>query len=371
MLDSEARDVATQRSRRLSRFGDLLTSPAIQLAGYYLVLGAIGAALAWWSPDFRRFLLPDGSAGAVTNFPESLDAGPPPASSASLTGTFADVLLALLGALACSAPLVWIYTVIMRQEGYEKSFIRMLIILPIVVAGVVQVVRGDLALAFALAGIVAAVRFRTTVKDLQNAVFAFAAIGIGLAAGTVTLLLSLALSLVVTYLAYTLWRLNIGDVQPSLELGHAGVSLSEALVPGEPHRPVILGDEEAVEPVHAEDLDPLSGSIDRLADYVRADALRKKKKYNTLLLAYTDQSEAASENIESILDECARRWVHVDTISRNGGDEPPLEALEYLVRLKKEVDVGRMVDRLDCGEGRLIRAVELKPIKGLRKRLTS
>ena len=101
------------------------------------------------------------------------------------------------------------------------------------VAGVVQVVRGDLALAFALAGIVAAVRFRTTVKDLQDAVFAFSAIGVGLAAGTGNFSLAGALSFIFCLLSWLLWQYNVGDVEPSLELGHSGVTLAEALVPGE------------------------------------------------------------------------------------------------------------------------------------------
>jgi hypothetical protein len=232
---------------------------------------------------------------------------------------------------------------------------------------VVQVVRGDLALAFALAGIVAAVRFRTTVKDLQNAVMAFAAIGIGLAAGTGSLLLAAALSVVVSYLTYAMWLLDVGEVEPSLALGHSGLQLSEALVPGETHKAVVIGDDETVEPVHADDLEPLSESIERLADYVRADALRKKKKYNTLLLVYTDDEERAKGRLEPILDKSASRWVFVDRIWRNGTG---VSALEYLLRLKKNVQVGRMVDELDCGQGNLLRAVELKPIKGLRKMLT-
>ncbi|HZD03764.1 MAG TPA: hypothetical protein VE173_02570, partial [Longimicrobiales bacterium] len=206
-----------------------------------------------------------------------------------------------------------------------------------------------------------------TVKDLQDAVFAFSAIGIGLAAGTGSLTLAGAIAATFTLLAFALWRMNVGDVGSSLELSHGGVPLAEALVPGESHKAVVIGDEEQIEPVHADDLPELSGHIDRLADYVRADALRKKKKYNTLLLVYTEDPEMASERVEPILGEHARRWVEVDRIQRNGSG---LVALEYLLRLKKKVKVGQMIDRLGCGEGEACTAAELKPIRGLRKRLT-
>jgi hypothetical protein len=346
---------------------DVLKSPALRLIGYFAILATVLGILALAVPWFATMLIP--TPPGAESIP-GVTGGLGPASSdwaRTATETAVVGLLSLMGALLFTVPIVWIYTVIMRQEGYDRAFVRLLATLPVVVAGVVQVVRGDLALAFALAGIVAAVRFRTTVKDLQDAVFAFGAIGVGLAAGTGNFTLAGALSTVFCLLSWLLWHYNVGDVEPSLELGHAGVTLAEALVPGETHRAVIIGDDEKAEPVHAEDLDNLKGHIDRLADYVRADALRKKKKYNTLLILHTDDPESVSEFVEPILDEHARRWVKVDEISRNGSG---MVAVEYLMRLKKKVQVGKMIDRLDCGPDSLCQAAELKPIKGLRKRIT-
>ena len=346
--------------------GDLRASPALRLLAYYGTVAGIFGVLGWTNPWFYEMLLPSArpAAGSLT---ELAVGGAGISGDVSVGGTLASALVALLGALVVNIPAVWIYTVIMRQEGYEKAFVRMLTVLPIVVAGVVQVVRGDLAIAFALAGIVAAVRFRTTVRDLQNAVFAFAAIGVGLAAGTGSLILANVLSVMVSFMAYIMWRMNLGDVQPSLALAHSGIPLSEALVPGESHRAVVFGREEAVEPVHGDELAGLATSIDRLARYVRADALRKKKKYNTILLAYSTDAAAAREALEPILEEYTNRWVHVDTIGREGHDHV---ALEYLLRLKNSVDVGEMVERFEAHEGGALEAVEMKPIKGLRDRLT-
>jgi hypothetical protein len=339
-------------------------SPILRLAGYFLLLVVVTGLVAMAVPWFPDLLVP--SQPGESPFPGAM--GP---STAELVSTVSQTailgLMALLAALAFSAPVVWIYTVIMRQEGYDRAFVRLMASLPVVVAGVVQVVRGDLALAFALAGIVAAVRFRTTVKDLQDAVFAFAAIAIGLATGTGNFTLAGAISTIFCGLSYALWRGNVGDVGPSLTLTHGGVQLSEALAPGESHKAVIIGDDDAADPIQTEDLPALADHIDRLADYVRADALRKKSKYNTLLLVYTDQPDEATDHVEEVLDDHARRWVLVDEIQRNGSG---LVALEYLLRLKKKVDVGTMVDRFGCGNGAPCVAAELKPIKGLRKRLT-
>jgi len=364
----------------LVRRGQLFfRSPGGNLASYFIVLIGTLVAAYFFVPWFRAILVAPPAAAPGMDGMEGIDALERAARQS--TGQAADMFedsisrtlimgaTALIGALIFAAPIVRIYTVIMRQEGYDRSFVRMLAGLPVVVAGVVQIVRGDLALAFALAGIVAAVRFRTTVRDMQNAVFAFAAIGIGLATGTGSFTLAALLSAIFSLLAYAMWKLNVGDVEPSLAPGHGGIYLSEALVPGVTQQPVVVGDDSAVNRLDAEQVSELQGSIDRLADFVRADALRKKGKYNTLMLVYTEQPEKAASIVEEVLDEHTDRWVKVDVINCDPEDGE-LCVLEYLLRLKNKVDVGTMIHSLDAGEGDILRAVEMKPMKGLRKRIT-
>lgn len=353
--------------RSSSRFVLNLRSPLAVVTLYFVVVAAALVLAAWLSPGMRQFLLPSSPAY------RSLEGFAP--TSPEFTGGFWERavntgvvgVLSLIGALIFAIPVVRIYAVTMRQQGYEGSFIRLLVALPVVVAGVVQVVRGDLALAFALAGVVAAVRFRTTVKDLQDASFAFVAIGIGLAAGTASFVLAGALSTTFTFLAWAMWRLKLGQIEPSLELDYGGVMLSEALVPGETQRGVIVGDEDAIKPVGPENLPDLSSSIERLASYVRSDALRRGKKYGSLLLAYVNGDAKVKENVERVIDKYASRWVLVDEIDLDQGEET--RVLEYLVRLKKSVEVGTMFDEFDAGPGEPVRAVEVKPIRGFRNRL--
>jgi hypothetical protein len=354
---------------RSSRQALLLRSPVVVLAAYFVVVAGALIIAAWISPGMRHFLLPS---PPVTGFGDAGTIASPYPTEGGFwersMGTGVVGVLSLIGALIFAIPVVRIYTVIMRQQGYQGSFVRLLVGLPVVVAGVVQVVRGDLALAFALAGIVAAIRFRTTVEDLQDAVFAFVAIGIGLAAGTASFVLAGALSTTFTFLAWSMWRLHLGEVEPSLELAHGGVALSAALVPGEENRGVIVGDETVVSPVTTEDIPELANSIDRLASYVRADALRRGRKYGSLLLAYVNGDARTKQAVESVIDQHASRWVYVDRIDSNHGSG--VRVLEYLVRLKKKVEVGKMFDAFEAGPNEPIRAVELKPIRGFRKRIT-
>lgn len=355
-------------------------SPGGNLVSYFIILFGTLVVAYFFVPWFRQVLVAPPGAAPGMNGMEGIDALDRAARQAtgqaeamfedSISRTLIFGATSLIGALIFAAPIVRIYTVIMRQEGYDRSFVRMLAGLPVVVAGVVQVVRGDLALAFALAGIVAAVRFRTTVKDLQNAVFAFAAIGIGLAAGTGSFTLAALLSAIFSLLAYAMWKLNVGDVEPSLSVSHGGIYLSDALVPGVTQKPVVVGDASAINRLDGEKVSELQETIDRLADFVRADALRQKGKYNTLMLVYTEEPEEAASIVEDVLDEHTDRWVKVEVIGCDPNDDAELCVLEYLLRLKKKVDVGTMIHSLGAGEGHVLRTVEMKPMKGLRKRIT-
>ncbi len=87
-----------------------------------------------------------------------------------------------------------------------------LLVLPLVVTAIVYVVRFSLPLAFALAGIFAGVRYRTTLKNQADAFFTFASIGVGLAAGTRSLGIAMVLALFfgATVLLAPPWRAEAG-----------------------------------------------------------------------------------------------------------------------------------------------------------------
>jgi len=110
----------------------------------------------------------------------------------------AAVLLAL--------PVAWVYQLTRAKRGYQQSVVQLLIVLPLVVSGIVLLVKYSLALAFSLAGIVAAVRFRNTLEDSKDAVYVFLATAIGLASAVnlpVALVISMGFNAVVLVLWYT------------------------------------------------------------------------------------------------------------------------------------------------------------------------
>ncbi len=340
----------------------------LRLVGYYLLVGGILVLLVRLFPGFEHMLALDfRDAGGA---PFSRDALQPPqvlsptlgpAMNTGLLGT-----LAMIGGLIFALPVAWTYTATKRGESYDKSVVQMIVMLPLAVGGVVLLVRGELALAFALAGIVAAVRFRTTFKDVKDAVFAFVAIGLGLASGMQAWVLALVISFVFCIVVVSLWRFELGERQAELPLSTGPLTLSEALTPGDTEKAVVVGDPALVAPLADEELAAHKSTVSRLEQHVRADAIREKQKYKHLLLVYAADVEEAEEQVEDVLEEYANRWQLIEVL---GGREG-VQILEYLVRFKKRAEMSELLRRLQGNEGELIRAVELKSMKGLRDRLT-
>ncbi len=112
-----------------------------------------------------------------------------------------NLISALTGTLIVMVPLRWVY----MAEGLKKSWSRevaaSLLLLPLVVTTIVSIVKFSLPLAFALTGIFAGVRYRTTLKTQSDAFFTFACIAVGLSAGTRTLGIALVLAV---FFAFTM-----------------------------------------------------------------------------------------------------------------------------------------------------------------------
>ena len=110
------------------------------------------------------------------------------------------VTLSMLGVLLLMIPVRWVYLAVGDLEEAEeqpagRKVSASLLLLPLVVTAIIVIVKFSLALAFALTGIFAGVRYRTTLKNLTDALFIFASMAVGLAAGTQALGIALALSI--------------------------------------------------------------------------------------------------------------------------------------------------------------------------------
>ncbi len=116
----------------------------------------------------------------------------------------------MLGTAALMIPISWVYFITYGKKDIDQSFVQTVFVMPIVVTGIAMIVQNSLALAFSLAGIVAAVRFRFTLDEPAHALYIFAAIGIGLGAGTGALGVATVISIAFVYAKLVLWKLEYG-----------------------------------------------------------------------------------------------------------------------------------------------------------------
>jgi hypothetical protein len=100
---------------------------------------------------------------------------------------------------------------IRNDEEYDQSLINTIIVLPMVVTGIVIIVQNSLALAFSLAGIAGAVRFRNSLKSSGDALFILLSVGIGLAAGIGAVELAALVTVAFNYTFIVLWMSEYGE----------------------------------------------------------------------------------------------------------------------------------------------------------------
>jgi hypothetical protein len=120
-----------------------------------------------------------------------------------LLGTLVTTILVML-------PITWTYLATRYDAGPSKVFVRSLILLPICASTVVLLIQDSLALAFGLAALVAAVRFRVALPEPVDGIYIFAAICVGLAGGIGFMGVALVMSMVFTLTHAALWYVDYG-----------------------------------------------------------------------------------------------------------------------------------------------------------------
>ena len=190
------------------------TRVVLRLLVYYAVL--IGGGVLLWS------VIPHLGAGAPASLEAVFGGGPPGTTKGSSTQPLDEVTLAItvsvamLSAILLSLPVAWVYLLTRAKRGYQQSVVQLLIILPLVVAGIVLLVKYSVTLAFSLAGIVAAVRFRNTLDDSKDAVYVFLATAIGLSSA-VNLPVAAVISIGFNLTVLVLWYTDFGNAPVELD----------------------------------------------------------------------------------------------------------------------------------------------------------
>jgi Domain of unknown function (DUF4956) len=239
-----------------------------------------------------------------------------------------STLIILTGVLALMLPVAWVYmSTRYNKGGPDQQVAQVLIFLPLVVAGIVLVVQNSLALAFSLAGVVAAVRFRSTLRDARDLVFIFLAIAVGFAGGVQTLILGAIVSVLFNFVLLLTWRYDFGrSVLEPTAAAQFAAPLAELAKTG---RNGTVPDRELVVALDQKQAASLAQRFDRVQKLVGPPG--KKARYNAILAITTEKITEAQSRVAEALEEVSRRW-RLDEVVTNIGK--PSE-LSYLVRIRK------------------------------------
>jgi hypothetical protein len=113
------------------------------------------------------------------------------------------------GAVLLMVPITWVY-MYTHPFSYRRTFITALVILPICATATVWLIHDSLALAFGLAALVAAVRFRIRLDDPLDGVYVFGSIAVGLSSGTGQLLVGYVMTCFFCFGATIMWITRYG-----------------------------------------------------------------------------------------------------------------------------------------------------------------
>jgi len=346
-------------------------SPFVRLVTYYVLLSLVTLLLVRVFPQLRdlftRFqeLSPIHGVVGKKEAIEQATSGPGPA-SLGIAALAIITMLSMVGALALMLPTAWVYMTTKQHRGYDQSVVQTVIMLPMTVAGTLMLVQTSLPLAFALGGIVAAIRFRNTLKDTKDVVYIYLALGVGLVAGLYVPVVAAAMSLVFNVTMLALWKLNVGNIYAD-----QGV-LMPALPPAEgllgPRRrasaQLAVGDPELLAALAPNELEEVADRAARLQAYIMARAEGKKgERFNGVLLVHTTEPETAQRLVEQLLETDTVRWRLAEILPAGSGRS----TLEYLLRLKEGFLAASLLEALKNRGTPPIDAAEYRSLRGLKR----
>lgn len=324
---------------------------------YSVIIG--GTALAVWKAADR---LPESLEALMGLGGDTVPAGMNSLSDMAKVQTVGldEITLALTVAVAMAAaallslPVAWIYLLTRAKRGYQQSVVQLLVVLPTVVSGIVLLVKYSLALAFSLAGIVAAVRFRNSLDDSKDAVYVFLATAIGLSSA-VNLPVAAVLSVGFNILALWLWYTDFGSAPVELDGRLAERKLARAKQMARTGTFVARMDDEVLKNMTTEQLEGLAERAWRRAKANNMTAeMPVVVEERTLRLA-TSNANALRRVLEPRLSEFTKTW-------RFGGMQTgeDVTMLEYRVQLRKRTGPDELLSLVRAAGASQLTSAELE-----------
>lgn len=309
------------------------TRVIVRVVVYYVVIGLIGAVAWRYLP--RTHLVTDSTLDALYGTgPEVLRAGGknaviPEVAQGTLAAT---VALAMIAAALLSLPVAWIYTLTRSRRGFQQSVVQLMIVLPVVVSGIVVLVKYSLALAFSLGGIAAAVRFRNTLDDSKDAAYIFLMMGLGIAAA-VDLPVAAVISVVFNACILGLWLADFGRTPVALDGKLGERRLQKARELARTGTFVARIEDEVMADMTSEQLEGLAQRAWRRAREHSPEAEeRGGDKVECRIRVRITDAILTQPVLEARLDDAAKKW-NLAAVSESGDG---VTVIDYVVLPKKK-----------------------------------
>ena len=329
---------------RLSRLAD---DPVVRVGAYYVLLASATALLWQVFPGIAAVFsaerldavsqLSSGTADPLFGEVQAQHQGVSAPVALAIT-----TALCMAGAFFLMLPVTWVYILTRQKKGFRQSVVQTLVCLPIVVAGIVLLVKNSVALAFSLGGIVAAVSFRNTLRDTKDAVYIFLAIAVGLAAGVQVMSAATVMSFLFNVVVLLFWYTDFGRAPSHLEGPRAARRLERSrAMANRTGAFVSMLDREILRSMSPEQLAAIAARAQKRMD-VKPDGPKVKKPLDTTVRVFTPDPESARGAVEAVLGSHVKAW-KLSSIQREGMG-PAI--LEYRVRLKKSVPAPALTGEL-------------------------
>lgn len=332
--------------------------PMRRLLAYYALLALVVFLLYNFVPVVDRVLSGEGAVrlGGSRLLQDGLTSG----NGAVLPGggqnrfehAFATILV-FVSTLALMLPVSWVYMSARRDRIHNQAVVQTLLVLPLIVSGVILIVRDSLALAFSLAGVVAAVRFKTNLADPRDVVFIFLGIAVGFAAGTQVLSVAAIVTLMFNFVLVLVWQYDFGrNVLEPTASSQWAAPLGE--LAGKNGDSGSIPDRDLVLALTPKKVKVLTDRFKRVQGLMGHGG--KGPRYTSILSLTTSALTDAQYHVEVVLDKLAKRW-KLDEIVTNEGKA---SELFYLVRLRKGASKGELLTAIREDAGTTLEAIDLE-----------
>ncbi len=332
--------------------------PVVQIFAYYVVL-ALGVYLLYLvNPNLQGVFNMERFQEAVATGKKALgeDTGSyvnlPPATMAF------ETVLVMLGAVVLMIPVAWVYILTRSRRGFNQSTVQTLIFLPIVVAGLILLVRSSLALAFGLGGVVGAVAFRNRLEDPKDAIYIFLSIAVGLASGVQVMSVALAISMFYNIVVLLAWKFDFGRMPTALEQSVIQKRLDRVKQTAQPHEFLSLVDKQLLRSMTPDQLQAISqraaergrkaaANIDMDTGPTAEEAEAAKPRFDSLLriTMQPDDAVAIRLAVEQVLEGQTKRW----EFEKAGAGEGGRALAQYKVKFKRSIPSTLVVESMRRG----------------------